>query len=132
MDRVIAVVGAVAIGCLAGFAMRHVAVAGYWQSVGALTLGWVVASTVLAASWLIAPPVDVDVLAVSIGLVEAALSLVVMIVVGSALHWWLTGPGAALLPALAAYRTLIMGFTGALAGALSFSLGVGGARGVSQ
>jgi hypothetical protein len=112
--------------------MRYVPIAGYWQSVGALTAGWVVASMVLATSWLISPPTGVEVLAVGIGLVEATVSLVAMGTVGSMLHWWLTGPGAAFLPTLAVYRTLIMGFVGALVGAVSFSLGLGGVRGVTE
>jgi hypothetical protein len=125
MVRMIAVVGAVASGILAGYFMHRLPIARYWQSLGALMAGWVLASTVLAAVWLLSPPVGIDVLAVSIGLKEAALSFVVMIAIGSLLHWLLVGPGAAFLPAMEVYRTPVMGFAGALVGLVSFS-GAGG------
>lgn len=126
MVRIVAMIGGIGLGCLVGYMMRHVPLAPYWQSLGALMAGWVLASSTLALSWLLWPPADIEILAVSVGIHEAALAAVTMLAFGAVLHPLLTWSGAALHPNLLVYRTALMGFVGGVVGAASFSMGVGG------
>lgn len=122
---------AIAIGCLAGSAMRYVPMPAFWQTQAALAVGWLVASIAMAISWLVSPPAGVDVLAISFGLSEAALTVVVIAVLGALAHWLLTGPGAVVAPTLTAYRTLVVSLVGAALGAIGFAKGIGAVHGVT-
>src|SRR5262245_37244009 len=111
--------------------MRYLPMSAYWQTQAALAVGWLVASIVMAISWLVSPPAGVDVLAIAFGLSEAALTVVVIAVRGACAPWLFTGRGAVVAPTRAAYRTLVVSLVGAALGAIGFAMGIGAVHGVT-
>ena len=74
---------------------------------------------VTAAIWFIRPG-ESEVLAISIGLLEALLGALLVGVAAAALHFALGWAGSAVHPMLAAHRALTIGLLGVLWGVLSF------------
>jgi hypothetical protein len=69
--------------------------------------------------WLFWPPETIAIVAVGAGLAEAALGITLTIVIGSAVHYLLVWMSAR-YPAVGPYCTSLMGFVGAVIGALPF------------
>jgi hypothetical protein len=128
MIRLIAGIVSLILGGIVGSLMSRLPIRAYWQSLSALVLGGVIASIALAASWLLWPPADVGILAVSAGLMEAGLSALFIVLLGSGLHFLMTWAASALHPAVVAYRGAVMGLVGAALAAATFAAGIGGIR----
>ena len=120
--------GAVTIGLVVGLATGLVAervpARPLVQSAGAALIGTFLASVVAAALWLLWPPVDAETLAVSLGLAEALITSVVVILLAAAVHALLESVG------VTTHRAVIAGVLGALCGAIGSLSGVGFVHGV--
>jgi hypothetical protein len=79
-------------------------------------------SLVAAGAWLMWPPQGVDILAVSVGLLEALLAAIVVAVLGFLLHFGFAAAGC-LRPGLADLRPAAVGIVGAIIGVLGFAGG---------
>jgi len=113
---------AIGLGC--GWACHH------WlskrplaQSIMAVVSAWLLASIVSGVLWLFDPPADADILAVTFGVTEAALSTAVIVVAAAGLHAgseWIGGP-----PSILAWRPLILGAIGGTYGAATVAYELG-------
>jgi hypothetical protein len=119
MIRLLPTLTALVLGCSGGYLVRRSPFSAYWQSIASLALGWAVALTTLIVWWLFWPPETIAIVAVGFGLAEAALGVALTIVIGSAVHFLLIRM-AAKYPAVGPCRTSLMGFVGAVIGALPF------------
>jgi hypothetical protein len=126
--RLLAAVAGIALGWLGGLAVSRLPAKAIVQSLGALLLGWLLGSLAPAIAWLKWPPPHVDVLAISVGLHEAVITTALLAILGAGFHYALAWAGTNMHPGLAFYRTAIMGLAGGVAGALTFTVGMGGVR----
>lgn len=117
---------AVVIASLVGFALTHAPLRPYWQSVTGMIGGWLIGSLALAAAWVVWPPPEVEIRAVSIGSTEAAASVLLVVTGGSLLHFVLSMAARAARPQLLRYRPVLMGLIGALIAIAAFEGGCGG------
>jgi len=86
------------------------------------------ASICAALVWLLRPPTDAGVLAVSFGVTENLLTLVAVLVTAAVVHVGLGWVGAAVHPAFASHRGIVMGLLGAISGAAASVSGIAGAH----
>ena len=119
MMRVLSGVVAALIGLGLGWGFQRLPGRPLALSVGAMLFGWVLGSVSAATLWILFPPNHLDVLAVSFGLAEGAISALLVcglaLATHAALGWvdhWVVG--------LAKHRALILGGLGGLLGALAF------------
>jgi hypothetical protein len=120
------------IGAVAGLAIERTPAKPLAQSFLATTAGWVLGSFTAAAMWLKWPPPGGDVLAVSVGVSEAAIALLIVLACGYGAHVGLGWAGSALHPGLAVHRALILAVLGAALGTVCFTLGIGAAKPVTH
>jgi hypothetical protein len=118
MQLVSAILGA-AVGAGVGLALQRLLGRPLAQSVLALLLGWILGSLIAAALWLALPPSGLDVLAVSMGLAESGLGVLLVVGIAAGSHA-LMGSLAHLIPGLALNRALVLGTVGGLWGAVTF------------
>jgi hypothetical protein len=113
---------AVGLGC--GWACQHwLAKRPLLQSITSVVSAWLLASIVSGVLWLFDPPADADILAVTFGITEAALSTAVIVVVAAGLHAgskWIGGP-----PPIVTWRPLILGAIGGVYGAATVAYELG-------
>ena len=96
------------------------------QSLLAMPIAWLVASFAATAVWLTrTSPEAFDVRAVSGGVAEGALALLVTFGLSAAGHAALGWAGSAVHPAFSAHRPVVLGIFGAVCGAISFSVVAG-------
>lgn len=105
-----------------GAGIRRLTWPAFVESAGAIVSGWILGSTVAAAAWFFWPPPAVDVLAVSVGAVEAAISFGVLLGVGLIFHFALDALGRR-YPSAVVERALVLCAMAAVWGALVFGLG---------
>jgi hypothetical protein len=114
-----------ALACLTGYTARYLPIRPHWQSLVALAVGWLSASALSVTSWLRWSPHDVGVVAVSVGLVELALSMFAVALLGLVIHVGVRYlEGAA--PWLALCHSALMGLLGGLVAVSAFAFGAGG------
>ena len=84
--------------------------------------GGLAGSLLAAAAWFRWPAPDAEVLAISIGLVEAVVSTAVILVMGLLIHYGVDAL-ARTAPAVLAYRPALVGAVAAVIGVLGFAAG---------
>jgi hypothetical protein len=92
------------------------------ESITASLSGWMLGSFASAGAWLIWPPQNIAVLAVSVGLVEALAAAAVVGVLGALLHFGFNAMGR-LRPDILNLRPATLGIVGSLVGLLGFAYG---------
>jgi hypothetical protein len=109
----------VAIGAGVGWVLQRLGGRLATSSVGAMLLGWLLGAITAAVLHLEFPPRQFDVLAVSFGLVEAVVGILLAVALALGVHTamgWL----ASWAPTVALNRPLLLGGLGGLLGSLSF------------
>jgi len=125
VTRPIAILIGLVVGIGVGLACERLPVRALFQSLIAAFVGTTLASVASAAVWLMRPPPDAHILAVSFGVSESLLTWTVVLLTGVALHAVLGWMGPLLHPSVAAHRTMLVGIAGALWGALACTSGLG-------
>jgi hypothetical protein len=121
---VVTMIGGVILGGVLGVALGWLRLPPLPSSVAASLLGWALGSILAAVVWLNTPKQE-GVLAVSVGLGEAAIAALVIGALAALLHAALGWAGSALHPAYAAYRGALLGALGGLIGVAAFATSVG-------
>jgi hypothetical protein len=106
-----------------GAGIRRLTWPAFLESAGALVSGWILGSIVSATAWLLWPPEGIEVRAVSVGAMEAAVSLGILLGVGFVLHYALEALGK-ISPRALVERALVLCALAAIWGALAFGVGV--------
>ncbi len=122
--NVATIAGGLILGAFVGVALEWLRIPPLPRSVGASLLGWALGSILAAAAWLLTPRQE-GVLAVSVGLAEAAIAALVVGAVGAILHAGLGWAGSVVNPAFASHRGAFLGALGGLTGAAAFATSVG-------
>jgi len=125
-SRVLASLIGIVLACLSGYVIARTPLRAHWQSLASIVCGWVLASISLGAAWVFWPPAEIEIRAVSVGLAEAGVGLLLIVAVGLLVHVALSWAARALHPGFTAYRSSLMGFLGALIAILAFDGGFGG------
>lgn len=115
----IAFLGAIPLGA----GIRRLTWPAFLESGGAIASGWILGSTVSAAAWLLWPPEGVDVRAVSVGAMDAAVSFGLLLGVGFVFHYALEALGK-ISPRALVERALVLCALAAIWGALAFGVGM--------
>jgi hypothetical protein len=118
---------AILIGVLVGFGIgllsERVPVKPLVQSIIAAVLGWTVASLASAVIWMMRPPPDAEVFAVSFGL---SLAWGAVFIVGVALlHVALGWIGPLIHPSAVTHRVVFVGLVGSLSATIASTSGLG-------
>jgi hypothetical protein len=125
VTRPIAIVIGILVGLAVGLVCERVPVRPIVQSIIAALVASTVASVASAAVWLMRPPPDAGVLAVSFGLSESLLTWAAVLLVGVVLHAAVGWIGPLLHPSVVAHRGVLIALLGALWGALACTSGIG-------
>jgi len=119
MLRIASALVALALGALGGRALEWLRIRPLFCSLGATMLGWALGSLVAAVAWLNSPG-ESEVLAVSLGLREAAVSSITVALIAGVLHFGLGWAGSAISPYFAVHRGAVLGGVGGIIGAVAF------------
>ena len=116
----------VILGGVLGFALEKLVARPIVQSMIAMPVGWALGSFAAAVVWLTRPsPGGSDVRAISGGLAEVALSLLIILGLSATIHAALGWAGTSLHPALSTHRAMVLGILGAVCGTISFRIVAG-------
>ena len=116
--------GGVILGAFVGVVLGWLRVPPLPCSVAASLLGWALGSVLAAASWLLTPKQE-GVLAVSVGLGEAAIAALAIGALAAILHAALGWASSVLNPAFAPHRGALLGAVGGLVGVAAFATSAG-------
>jgi hypothetical protein len=114
----VAVVG----GALLGASVHRLHWAALVETITAILSGWVLGSLVAAGAWLLWPPQNIDVLAVSVGLTQALVAATAIAALGVLVHFGFDALGR-LRPDILALRPAVPGTLGAIMGLVGFAFG---------
>lgn len=114
----LAVVVGIVAGTIAGLVAERAPVSPAIQSAASAIMGMLLAAGAAAVMWLLRPPADAEVLAVSFGLVESLITSVGVLLLAAAGHAFLGWVGLS-------HRPITLGILGALCGAITATSGVG-------
>jgi hypothetical protein len=111
----IAMLGAIALGA----GVRRLTWPAIAESAVAIVAGWTLGSIASAAAWFMWPPEGTDVLAVSVGAMEAVLAGIILLGVGFVFHYALEALGT-MYPRALAERPLVLCALASIWGVLAF------------
>ena len=119
-----------ALGALVGYMAERLPVPSVVQSIGAAILGGVLASAACGIAWILRPPPDASVMAISLGLFEFGVASLIVGALAGALHVALGWASSSDYAVVATHRGVIIGVVGGICAALAFVGGLSPLQGV--